>query len=181
VADHSPTLQDISYALLLDEISAQPNLSDELGANEMGNVAVKAFGPVVLKIGLSTLLTGPWVALGGVGVKVISHLLPPPQSLFRDVGEIMAMVSGSNYDALCRSALLHLFWGELKKAERKINMAKHHHDERAFAHHVYGLLRGLEGNASGARFELQLALERERLDGPRQRIERALVAMERVS
>jgi hypothetical protein len=104
---------------------------------------------------------------------VIRSLLPPPASLFRPVAEVLSMFGGSNYDALCRSALLHLFWGQLKAAEKKVNMAKNNHDDRAFAHHVYGLLRGLHEDRDGARFELGLALAREGFEGARLRIGRA--------
>jgi len=176
---HPSTVQDVFYALLLDEIAAQPNLQDELGANELGDVAIKAFG-VVLEVALAFYTSGVGTAIKGVGFRVVKQLLPPPKSVLRDVGEIMAMVSGSNYNALCRSALLHLFWGELEKAERKVNLAKHKHDDRAFAHHVYGILRGLQGDARRAQFELHLAREREQLGGPRRRIERALQAIDRL-
>jgi hypothetical protein len=94
----------------------------------------------------------------------------------RDLGELYAVFKSAadNYNALCRSALLHLFWNEVEKAERKVNIAKNNRDEWAFAHHVYGLIRGFQEDAAGARFELHLARERESVPGARARIERAL-------
>jgi len=110
----------------------------------------------------------------GPGIGIIKHLAPPPASLIRDGADILSMFFGSNYDALCRSALLHLFWGEIDKAKRKVELAKQKHDDRAFAHHVYGLLQGLRADLNGARFELHLAHEREGFDGAKKRIYRAL-------
>jgi hypothetical protein len=175
-----PELHDLFYALLLDEIACQPNLRKELGANELGNVALRAFGWALERIGAEVEKAYSWLGesyVVGPGLGIVKQLLPRPASLLRDVADILAMIFGSNYDALCRSALLHLFWGEIGKAERKINLAKYKHNERAFAHHVYGLLRGLQGDREGARFELGLALQREEYEGARQRIARALRAL----
>jgi hypothetical protein len=175
------TLRDGFYALILDEIRCQPNLQSELGGNELGGVALTAFGH-----GLEWVLgqieqshTGlPKSLITGPGFEIARSLMRRPASLLRDLAELGSVVFGSNYDALCRSALLHLFWGELDVAERKVNLAKNNHDERAFAHHVYGLLRGLQQNRDGARFELSLAISREGHEGARQRIQRALQLVE---
>jgi hypothetical protein len=174
---HEMRLRDGFYAFVLDEIHCQPSLQSELGGNELSGVALTAFGHglewVCGKIEQSQ--TGlPKPVITGPGFEIMRSLLPPPASLFRPIAEVLAMAFGSNYDALCRSALLHLFWGQLEAAEKKVNLAKNNHDERAFAHHVYGLLRGLQEDWDGARFELTLAISREGLEGPKQRINRAL-------
>jgi len=49
---------------------------------------------------------------------------------------------GSNYDTLCKNALVFLARNNISMAEKEVNIAKLNHDDRAFAHHVYGLLRG---------------------------------------
>jgi hypothetical protein len=41
---HDMGFRDAFYALVLDEIRCQPNLSAELGRNELGGVALSAFG-----------------------------------------------------------------------------------------------------------------------------------------
>jgi hypothetical protein len=115
----------------------------------------------------------PKAVIAGPGFGIIRSLLPPPASLLRDGAEWLSMLLGSNYDALCRSAVLHLFWGQLGRAEWKINVAKNNHDHRAFAHHVYGLLRWLQEDREGARFELGLARAREGFESARHRIDRA--------
>jgi hypothetical protein len=174
---HEMSLRDSFYALVLDEIRCQPNLSPELSGNELGGVALKAFGHGLQWVceQIEQSHTGlPRAVITGPGFEIVRSLLPPPASLFRPVAELLSMAFGSNYDALCRSALLHLFWGQLVVAEQKVNVAKNNHDGRAFAHHVYGLLRGLQEDRAGARFELEIALAREGFDGARQRISRAL-------
>jgi hypothetical protein len=174
---HDMLLRDAFYALVLDEIRCQPNLSGELGGNELGGVALTAFGHGLEWIceRVERAHTGlPQAVITGPGFGIIRSLLPPPASLFRPVAEMLSMWLGSNYDALCRSALLHLFWGQLDAAERKVNVAKNNHDDRAFAHHVYGLLRGLQEDREGARCELGLAQAREGFEAARHRIDRAM-------
>ena len=173
---HDMGLRDAFYALVLDEVRCQPDLASELGGNELGGVALAAFGHGLESIceRIERSHTGlPRGVITGPGFGVIRSLLPPPASLFRPVAEVLSMVFGSNYDALCRSALLHLFWGQLDAAERKVNVAKNNHDGRAFAHHIYGLLRGLQEDREGARFELSLARAREGFESARSRINRA--------
>jgi hypothetical protein len=171
------SLRDAFYALVLDEIRCQPGLAGELGGNELAGVALAAFGHGLQWVceQIEQAHTGlPRTVITGPGFDVVRSLLPPPASLLRPVAEVLSIAFGSNYDALCRSALLHLFWGQLDAAERKVNLAKHDQDGRAFAHHVYGLLRGLQQDREGARFELGLALAREGFEGPRQRVRRAM-------
>ncbi len=168
-------IRDAFYALVLEEIRCQPDLQDELGANDLIAVAARAFaGGLEAALKAIAEANGVPPGLVEVGFRVVRTLAPPPNSFLRDAAELLACGFGSNYDALCRSALLHLFWGQLHEAEKKVNVAKLNHDDRAFAHHVYGLLRGLQGDGDGAIFELGLAHARESLPGARQRIELAL-------
>jgi len=170
-------LSEAFLLLVLDEINSQPNLRSEFAQNEMQGVAIKLFG-MGLDQAVQTLekqCTGlPVSVLRMTNTKVSDVIIPRPKKLTRDVAEVLSMVMGSNYDALCRSAILHIYWNELTDAERKINMAKNNDDSKAFAHHVYGLLRGVQGNRDGARFELGIALERESFEGARHRIKRAI-------
>src|SRR5262249_9184707 len=98
----------------LDEIACQPNLRKELGATELGNVALRAFGWALERIGAEvekacTGLDESYVV--GPGLGIVKQLVPRPASLLRDVADILSKFFGSNYSSLCRSALLHLFWG----------------------------------------------------------------------
>ena len=59
-----------------------------------------------------------------------------------------------------------------------MNIAKNNHDDRAFSHHVYGLLRGLQGNVEEAKFELGLARARETHESAIKRIDLALKVLD---
>ena len=170
-------LKNAFFALLLEEINCQPGLRDELGANNFGAACGVVFGKALVKV-ISLIgesQTGiPSFFYTCAGSSVNYMLIPPTTSLFRDVADLLSIKSGSNYEALCRSALLHLYWKQYANAEKKLNIAKNNHDSRAFAHHVYGILRGLEGNIDGARFELNLARTRESHDSAIKRIDLAL-------
>ena len=174
-------LQDGFYALVLHEIRNQPGLEKELGANNLSAVALKAFGYTleVLCKEIEKTNTGiPIPIITGPGFMIIRKLTPPATIWLRSLADILSIWSGSNYEALCRSALLHIFWGQLDAAEQKINVAKNNHDDRAYAHHVYGLLRGLQEDRKGSQFELGLALSREVFESARQRIHLALQLLE---
>ena len=174
-------LQDGFYALVLDEIRNQPGLDKELDSNILTDIALTAFGSTLEKVCSNIEMTGtgiPIPIITGPGSLIIRKLAPPSTIWLRSLADILSIWSGSNYDALCRSALLHIFWGQLDEAERKINVAKNNHDDRAFAHHVYGLLRGLQEDREGSQFELDLALSREGFESARQRIHLALHLLE---
>ena len=176
-------LQDGFYALVLDEIRNQPGLEKELGANNIADIALKAFGYTLQVFCNKIEMTGtgipiPIPIITGSGFWIIRKLAPPSTIWLRSLADILSIWSGSNYDALCRSALLHIFWGQLDEAERKINIAKNNHDDGAYAHHVYGLLRGLQEDREGSQFELGLALSREGFESARQRIHLALHLLE---
>ena len=175
----TPELPDVFYALLLLEIQAQPDLEEEMGQNRIADLALRAFG-VPTGMMVANAVGGPVGYLMGLGFKVAAELAPPPKRLLRAAAELLAKDPDSNYEALCRSALLHMVWGDLEEAEEKINVAKFNRDEHAFAHHAYGLLKGLQGDRRGARFELYLAHQREAHHEVRERIEQALSVLERV-
>lgn len=172
-------MRESFYVLVLAEIEAQPNLKKELGQNDIGVVALQFTGFALDKALEIVASSHPAVALAGAGFAALKALAPPPREFLRDVGELHAHLKSpaDNYQALCRSALLHLFWGDLERAEKKINLAKAKNDAWAFAHHVYGLLRGLQEESEGARFELHLAMEREAIPEARERIGRALTVV----
>jgi|GEM_PF-6045724 len=174
-------LQDGFYALVLDEIRNQPGLEKELGANNLSAVALTAFGSTLKRFCQNIEMTGtgfPIPIITGPGFMIIRKLTPPATIWLRSLADILSIWSGSNYEALCRSALLHIFWGQLDEAERKINIAKNNHDDRAYAHHVYGLLRGLQEDREGSQFELGLAMSREGFESARQRVHLALHLLE---
>lgn len=174
-------LQDGFYALVLDEIRNQPGLDKELDSNILTDIALTAFGSTLEKVCSNIEMTGtgiPIPMITGPGFWIIRKLTPPSTIRRRAWADILSIWLGSNYEALCRSALLHIFWGQLDEAERKINVAKNNHDDRAFAHHVYGLLRGLREDREGSQFELGLALSREGFESARQRIHHALHLLE---
>lgn len=90
--------------------------------------------------------------------------------------ELVTYVRSSDYEAKCRSALVHAFFGRLGEAAEIAGLARDEDEGKAFAHHVLGLARGADSDRTEARFELWLALEREPFPGARDRIERALAA-----
>jgi hypothetical protein len=78
---HELALCDAFYALVLDEIRCQPNLTGELAGNELGGVALRAFGHgpewVCAQIeGSHTELPQPVIM--GSGFNVVRSLIPPP-------------------------------------------------------------------------------------------------------
>ncbi|MEO1266665.1 MAG: hypothetical protein AAFX99_01115 [Myxococcota bacterium] len=168
-----PNLSDIFYALILREIDAQPGLQDELGANTLGDVAYRAFGREVHALGhLGHEASG----LGSA--QIIAQLAPPPEDSLRELSRVRAAGADAYYATLCRSALVHLFWGEPLRAESRLVMAIRKIPEGAFAYHVLGLLRGFQENRDGARHELHQALDRETFHDPRERIGWALGALD---
>jgi CubicO group peptidase (beta-lactamase class C family) len=157
-------VQESSYLLILSEIDAQPDLKADLGTNDLAAVAHR-FSGSSLEEAIEQLGAQPWQPTGD-GLSVVHRLSPPG-------ARALNLSSQTGYEQLCRAALLALFWNDVPTAEHKVNVAKQQNDDWAFAHHVYGLLRGLQGNVGGARFELELALARETFDGARARMQRA--------
>jgi hypothetical protein len=105
-------LKNAIFALLLEEISCQPGLKDELGANEFGEVCSKFFDQALVTVIASIVESNagiPNLISKCVGHTASYWLLPPPTTVFRNVADILSIGSGSNYEALCRSALLHLY------------------------------------------------------------------------
>jgi hypothetical protein len=162
------------YILVLDEIRNQPNLSNEWQSMKTAiNIADTS-----LDILVETLKQGNWQQkLFATGLQTIRDSNPPLACFARDLGDWHSWKfkdKTANYESLCRSALLNLSLQQLDKAETKINEAKFIDDDWAYAHHLYGLLRGIQENREGACFELNLALHRESSDVVKQRIERAI-------
>ncbi len=162
------------YILVLDEIRNQPNLSNEWQSMKKAiNIADTS-----LDILVETLKSGNLHhKLFAAGIQAIRDSNPPLACFARDLGDWHSWKfkdKTANYESLCRSALLNLSCQQLDKAETKINEAKFIYDDWAYAHHLYGLLRGFQENREGACFELNLALERESSNVVKQRIERAI-------
>ncbi len=169
------SLESRFYLLIVDEVRAQPGMLADLETLPPARKLLAVLGrlsPLLGPTGAPDLV----VNAAGLGPKLQSDLGPKPVDLtetltrwegtFRDLDK--------NYVALCRTALVHLLWRDCVAAEEAINMAKYKMDNWALAHYVYGLLRGLQGDAGKAHFELYLAVHREPYPEARQRIERAL-------
>lgn len=162
------------YILVLDEIRAQPHLENELKWLE----STLGISEKVIDVLIEILDSGDWqLKLAAAGFKGLKQFNLPVASFARHFGDWHAWKfkdKRANYESLCRSALLNLAWKRIDIAEVKINEAKFIYDDWAFAHHVYGLLRGLQENTDGARFELGLALQRECSENVKHRLERAI-------
>jgi hypothetical protein len=162
------------YILVLDEIRAQPNLETELRWLE----TTLDISEKVIDVLIEILDQGDWqLKLAATGFKGLKRFNLPIASFARHLGDWHSWKikdKTANYESLCRSALLNLAWKKIDIAEGKVNDAKLIYDDWAFAHHVYGLLRGLQENRDSARFELGLALQREPSDLVKHRIERAI-------
>jgi len=169
------------YALVQHEIYCQPGLRNEKIAGDLLEMADRvftvAFSVVLERLLRAASVPNEYIVPGAIQIMSKSWDVP---STYRNISDFLSTLSGSNYDSLCRSALLHLAWNDIKRAEDNVNIAKLNHDDRAFAHHVYGLLRGLQGDEAGARFELYLALQRETYEDAKRRIECALRVLDTV-
>ena len=173
---HEMSLRDAFYACVLDEIRCQPNLQNELGGNELGGVVLAAFGRGLERVcqQIEQAHTGlPLAVITGPGLAWFGRLSRRRRAFSVRLRRCFPSSSAPT-TMPCAGALLHLFWGQLEAAEGKVNAAKNNHDDRAFAHHVYGLLRGLQEDRESALFELALASAREGFPGARHRISRAL-------
>jgi hypothetical protein len=165
------TVEEKFYILVMDEIRAQPGLTRELGFDLEGYA--QTFCGCPLDQALTRLdQRGP--CAGGLGFTAVDKLGPQPAGAARGVGAIRHQQGDLSYDGLCRGALLNLLWRDRARAEEKINLAKYLRDDWAFAHYLYGLLRGVDGDVGKAHFELYLAINRETFACAKQRIDRAL-------
>jgi len=168
------SVEEKFYLLVLDEIRSQPDLGTTLPV-DLGDFALK-FAGCPLDEALERLGERQPCA-GGEGFKALPALGPLPPTLDLDPGALRERLSlnlEQDYQLLCREALLNLLWQNRRNAEERINLAKYLRDEWAFAHFVYGLLRGVAGNLGRAHFELYLAINRETFVCARARVERAL-------
>ena len=168
------TVEEKFYLLAMDEVRAQPDLVDELPF-ELESHA-KRFAGCSLDAALGRLKERKPCA-GGHGFAAVAELPEPPPPLLRGLDTLHVGINEdppSSYAGLCRGALLNLLWLDYQRAEERINLAKYLHDEWAFAHYLYGLLRGIDGDVGKAHFELYLAVNREGLICARNRIDRAL-------
>ena len=168
------TVEEKFYLLAMDEVRSQPELADELPFELESHAARFAGRP--LDEALSRLGERKPCA-GGLGFAAVAKLPEQPPPLLRGLDALRAGISEdptASYAALCRGALLNLLWLDYQRAEERINLAKYLHDEWAFAHYLYGLLRGIDGDVGKAHFELYLAVNREGLICARNRIDRAL-------
>lgn len=168
------TVEEKFYLLAMDEVRAQPDLVDELPFELESHAKLFAGRP--LDAALDRLDERKPCA-GGLGFAAVAKLPERPPALLRDLDALREGIredSLGSYANLCRGALLNLLWLDYQRAEERINLAKYLHDEWAFAHYLYGLLRGIDGEVGKAHFELYLAVNREGLICARNRIDRAL-------
>lgn len=162
------------YLLVIDEVREQPGLVDELPFELEHHARLFAGQPLDAAL---ARLHERRLCESGQGFATIDRLPPPPPLLVQSLEQLKAGLGDdllAGYMALCRGALLNLLWRDFVRAEERINLAKYLRDEWAFAHFIFGLLRGIDGELGKAHFELYLAVNREGLSGARARIERAL-------
>ena len=162
------------YLLAMDEVRQQPGLAEELPFDLERHA--ERFAGCPLDIAIERLGERRPCA-NGLGFAVIDELKPVPARLTHDAAQLGAGLGEDlhkSYNQLCRGALLHLLWRDFARAQEHINLAKYLKDAWAFAHFLYGLLRGIDGEVGKAHFELYLAVNREGLICARHRIDRAL-------
>lgn len=173
------TVEEKFYLLLLDEVRAQPRLADELRSTDRSvdlERLAERFAGRPLDAALAKLSERD-PCQGGQRFVAVQALGAEPTKLTMTLEELRWGLSGderTDYDGLCRGALLNLLWRDFQRAEEKVNLAKYLRDDWAFAHFVYGLQRGIDGEVGKAHFELYLAINRETFPSARQRIDRAL-------
>jgi len=170
------SLQEAFYLLVLHEIRNQPELENELGKS------IADTAQIFCGHGLNAVLRefdrGQLIMMEGTGFKGIQDkakpiLIKPLREFFYEPISMMWGKS-ANYITLCRTALIFLYYCRLGEAEKKISLATSNKDDWAYAHHVYGLLKGLQKDFAGARFEFEIAQNQEKINEPKNRIERAL-------
>jgi len=167
-------IEEKFYLLVLDEVRSQPDLAQSLPV-DIEALALQCAG-CSLDTALGRLHQRP-PCEGGRGFEAVHSLAPPPAHLTTSSEELersLGTLLPANYEKVCRDALACLVWLDFKHAEERINLAKFLKDEWAFAHFLYGLLRGLDGEMGKAHFELYLAINRETYISARQRVDRAL-------
>ena len=168
------SVEEKFYLLVMDEVRAQPGLAEGLPFDL--ETHAQQFAGCSLNDALK-YLSHRKPCDGGLGFDVTATLGSPPQELSDGLSAIqgrLTMDLEQDYRLLCRQGLLNLIWRRRQGAEERINLAKYLKDEWAFAHFIYGLLRGLSGDLGRAHFELYLAINRETLVCARSRVERAL-------
>jgi hypothetical protein len=169
------SLEDQFYLLIVDEVRAQPGMLAELETLHPTRKILQVFGTLGPLLGPTG---APELAVNAAGIapKVINALGQEPVDLKPELERWQASRDEleQNYMTLGRSALVYMLWRNTFEAEEAINRAKYQRDNWAFAHYVYGLLRGLQGDAGKAHFELYLAVYREPFPEARARVERAL-------
>ncbi|MBW2736273.1 MAG: hypothetical protein JRH20_28125, partial [Deltaproteobacteria bacterium] len=161
--------------LAIDELRAQPGMLKDLREIAPAQKIIKVLGevaPVLGPVGHEDLLLNT----AGLVRRLAQGLGPQPVDLEDGLTRWEQSLSDddSNYAAHCRSAIVYLAWKNFTTAEAAINRAKFKHDNWALAHYVYGLLRGMQGDAGRAHFELYLAFHREPYPEGQARIKRAL-------
>lgn len=168
------TVEEKFYLLVLDEVRIQPNLAAQLPFDLEQHA--ERFAGCTLDVALERLFERQPCA-SGLGFAAVKQMKPAPASLATPPERARASLGNDlqqDYESLCHGALLNLLWLDYTRAEEKINLAKYLKDEWAFAHFLYGLLRGVVGDVGKAHFELYLSINREALTCARQRIDRAL-------
>lgn len=169
------SLEEKFYLLIVDELRAQPGLIEELEGLGPGRRVAQVFGrmsPLLGPVGTPEIV----VNAAGLVPRLVAALGEAPVDLTSELKRWTdeATDAHATYMTLARGALVQLLWRNFGAAEDAINLAKYQQDDWAFAHYVYGLSRGLEGDAGRAHFELYLALHREPFPEARERIDRAL-------
>ncbi len=99
--------------------------------------------------------------------------------LGRELDERLARAEApeDRYALACRSALVHALLGHRDAAYQALRVAAGVDDSWARHHHFYGLVHALGGDEMLARFELQLAFDREPFASTRERIAGVLHAL----
>jgi hypothetical protein len=168
-------LEEKFYILIIEEVRAQPGLG-ELVPLDLDTYG-ESFAGMPLQAAITAIDAGqPISSSEALSFAALDQLGPPRGHLVLDGYRVETDPERRDeaYRLLCQHALLDLLWNDVPAAEEKVNLAKYFRDDWAFAHFLYGLLRGLTGAVGHAHFELYLATHRETLPGARQRIERAL-------
>jgi len=169
------TVEQKFYLLILDEVRSQPTLLDELPFDLEQHA--ERFAGCPLDVALERLTERQPCTRSSLGFDSVKQLKPQPPRNCTPIPALRDRLPEDvqqDYTVLCRNALLNLVWLDLGGAEEKINLAKYLNDAWAFAHFLYGMLRGVDGEVGKAHFELYLAINRENLICAQQRIERAL-------
>lgn len=175
-------VEDICQAMLLRELLSDPELTRALGRSDWLPRLAAALSGGQPAVDLGSLDARLGAALPeGVSRRDLLVLVPfdAVVKVTRGLSARLPLLTTAEdkYATACRTALCHAAAGSYYSAFGSLRVAAWVDDGWARHHQLYGLIHGACGRVEEARFELQLAREREPFEAMRGRIQEALAVL----